>query len=62
MEEIQRPYPGLFSVIKRKFGGDQRSRLTEVKKEINLKALVYNLCILTRKKSYFIVVGFLQSP
>jgi len=52
----------VFSVIKRKFGGDLRSRLTEVKKkEMKLKALVYNLCILTRKKSYFIFVGFLQS-
>ena len=52
-----------FSVIKRKFGGDLRSRLTEVKKkEMKLKALVYNLCILTTKKYLFIVGGFLQSP
>ena len=51
-----------FSVIKRKFGGDLRSRLTEVKKkEMKLKALVYNLCILTTKKSLFIIGGFLQS-
>jgi transposase len=52
----------VFSVIKRKFGGDLRSRLTEVKKkEMKLKALVYNLCILTTKKYHFIIGGFLQS-
>ena len=51
-----------FSVIKRKFGGDLRSRLTEVKKkEMKLKALVYNLCILTTKRYHFIIGGFLQS-
>ncbi|MEM3369989.1 MAG: hypothetical protein QXE90_04045, partial [Candidatus Micrarchaeia archaeon] len=47
---------------KRKFGGDLQSRLIEVKKkEIKMKALVYNLCILMTKKSYFIFIGFLQS-
>ena len=52
----------VFSVIKRKFGGDLRSRLTEVKKkEMKLKAFTYNLMILTKKKSYFLFVGFLQS-
>ncbi|MEM3814867.1 MAG: IS5 family transposase [Candidatus Micrarchaeia archaeon] len=53
----------VFSAIKRKFGGDLQSRLIEVKKkEIKMKALVYNLCILMTKKSYFIFIGFLQSP
>ncbi|MEM3455308.1 MAG: hypothetical protein QXT72_01970 [Candidatus Micrarchaeia archaeon] len=52
----------VFSAIKRKFGGDLQSRLIEVKKkEIKLKALVYNLCILMMKKSYFLIIGFLQS-
>jgi len=52
----------VFSVIKRKFGGDLRSRLTEVKKkEMKLKGFVYNLWILTNKQSYFLFVGFLQS-
>ena len=52
----------VFSVIKRRFGGDLRSRLTELKKkEMKLKALTYNLMILTTDKSLFVVVGFLQS-
>ena len=51
-----------FSVIKRKFCGDLQSRLTDVKKkEMKLKALVYNLRILTTDKSSFIFGGFLQS-
>ncbi|MEM4589936.1 MAG: hypothetical protein QXK21_01560, partial [Candidatus Micrarchaeia archaeon] len=42
--------------------GDLQSRLIEVKKkEIKMKALVYNLCILMTKKSYFLIIGFLQS-
>jgi hypothetical protein len=52
----------VFSVIKRKFDGDLKSRLTELKKkEMKMKVLVYNLCILMNKKSYFIIIGFLQS-
>ena len=52
----------VFSVIKRRFSGDLRSRLTSIKKkEMMLKTFVYNLCILVNKKMYFLIRGFLQS-
>ena len=53
----------VFSVIKRKLGGDLTSRLIEVKKkEMKLKALTYNLLVLNDDKSLFIFERISTEP
>ena len=52
----------VFSVIKRRFSGDLRSRLTNIKKnEMMLKTFVYNLWILVNKNVFFLLEVFYKA-